>query len=45
VENCGGRILSPGIVSLEQRQAEALGFAQALQIRDPDGHQLQLVCS
>ena len=41
----GGRLVSPGIVSLEQSQAEALGFAQALQIRDPDGHQLQLVCS
>lgn len=45
VETYGGSLVSPGIVTLEATQAKALGFGQALQIRDPDGHQLQLVCS
>ena len=45
VEAYGGSLVSPGIVNLDAIQAKALGFAQALQIRDPDGHQLQLVCS
>ena len=45
VETYGGSLVSPGIMNLDEMQAKALGFAQALQIRDPDGHQLQLVCS
>jgi len=45
VETYGGSLVSPGIVTLEGAQAKALGFGQALQIRDPDGHQLQLVSS
>jgi len=45
LETYGGSLISPGIVTLDPQQAEVLGFAQALQIRDPDGHQLQLVCS
>ena len=45
VERYGGSLISAGIINLTENQASSLGFAQALQIRDPDGHQLQLVCS
>ncbi|MFM1901084.1 MAG: hypothetical protein RLZZ216_1660 [Cyanobacteriota bacterium] len=45
LENVGGSLVSPGVIELDNEQATALGFRQALQIRDPDGHQLQLVCS
>lgn len=45
LESYGGSWVSPGIVDLSGEQATALGFSQALQIRDPDGHQLQIVCS
>ena len=43
VEAFGGRRLSPGVVTLPDGQAEALGFRAGLQIADPDGHRLQLV--
>jgi catechol 2,3-dioxygenase-like lactoylglutathione lyase family enzyme len=43
LEAFGGSRVSPGIVELNLEQAEVLGFGRALQIRDPDGHQLQLV--
>jgi catechol 2,3-dioxygenase-like lactoylglutathione lyase family enzyme len=45
LESYGGSWVSPGIVDLSGEQATALGFSRALQIRDPDGHQLQIVCS
>lgn len=45
LEHLGGSWVSPGIVDLSGEQATALGFNRALQIRDPDGHQLQIVCS
>ena len=45
LERFGGSCASPGIVELSSDQDSALGFSRALQIRDPDGHQLQLVCS
>lgn len=45
LERYGGSQVSPQIMVLEPREAEQLGFSRALQIRDPDGHQLQLVCS
>jgi catechol 2,3-dioxygenase-like lactoylglutathione lyase family enzyme len=45
LESYGGSWVSPGIVDLSGAQATALGFSRALQIRDPDGHQLQIVCS
>ena len=45
LESTGGSWVSPGIVDLSGAQATALGFSRALQIRDPDGHQLQIVCS
>ncbi|MFM7550227.1 MAG: VOC family protein [Cyanobacteriota bacterium] len=38
----GGRVLSGGIVELGD-QAELLGGHRALQLADPDGHQLQLM--
>ena len=43
LESHGGSRVSPGIVQLEPAQAELLGFGRGLQVRDPDGHQLQLV--
>ncbi len=43
LESHGGSKVSPGIVELEPAQAELLGFSRGLQVRDPDGHQLQLV--
>ncbi len=45
LESYGGSMVSQGVVHLTNEQAATLGFSQALQIRDPDGHQLQLVCS
>ena len=45
LETFGGSLVSRGIVELPHHQSEALGFRRALQIRDPDGHHLQLVCS
>lgn len=42
VEIYGGTRLA-GPLTLTDKQAELLGFHQALQIRDPDGHALQLV--
>jgi hypothetical protein len=43
LESYGGSRVSPGIVELDPGQAELLGFSRGLQVRDPDGHQLQLV--
>jgi len=45
LESYGGSWVSPGSVELSGEQATALGFSRALQIRDTDGHQLQIVCS
>jgi len=45
VARYGGKSVSGGVVQLNQREAEWVGGERALQIRDPDGHQLQLVCS
>jgi catechol 2,3-dioxygenase-like lactoylglutathione lyase family enzyme len=45
LESYGGSWVSPGSVELSGEQATAIGFSRALQIRDPDGHQLQIVCS
>ena len=45
LESYGGTWVSPGIVDLSGEQATALGFRRALQMRDPDGHHLQIVCS
>lgn len=45
LESYGGTWVSPGIVDLSGEQAKALGFRRALQMRDPDGHHLQIVCS
>ena len=45
LEHYGGRRVSREIVTLSADQAAVLGFNRALQVRDPDGHQLQLVCS
>ena len=42
VEAFGGRLISPGIVELGE-QAEWIGATRALQLADPDGHQLQLL--
>jgi predicted enzyme related to lactoylglutathione lyase len=41
-ERFGGRLISPGIVELGD-QAGLIGAARALQLADPDGHQLQLL--
>jgi catechol 2,3-dioxygenase-like lactoylglutathione lyase family enzyme len=41
-EAFGGRLISPGIVDLED-QAGLIGATRALQLADPDGHQLQLL--
>lgn len=41
-EPFGGRLISPGIVELGD-QAELFGATRALQLADPDGHQLQLL--
>jgi hypothetical protein len=43
VEQYGGRLLSPGVVTLSSQEAESLGFQAGLQVSDPDGHRLQLV--
>jgi len=40
-EALGGRLISPGIVELKD-QAAFIGATRALQLADPDGHQLQL---
>jgi len=45
LESYGGSWVSPGIVELSGDQAAAVGFSRALQVRDPDCHQLQIVCS
>jgi catechol 2,3-dioxygenase-like lactoylglutathione lyase family enzyme len=42
VEAFGGRLISPGIVGLGD-QARWIGATRALQLADPDGHQLQLL--
>jgi catechol 2,3-dioxygenase-like lactoylglutathione lyase family enzyme len=39
----GGSASRPDPLSLEPQSAQVLGFRQALQVRDPDGHILQLV--
>ncbi len=41
-EAFGGRLISPGIVELKD-QAAFIGATRALQLADPDGHQLQLL--
>ena len=41
-EAFGGRLISPGIVELAD-QADFIGATRALQLADPDGHQLQLL--
>ena len=41
-ESFGGRLISPGIVELGD-QAGWIGATRALQLADPDGHQLQLL--
>lgn len=43
VETYGGRLLSPGVVTLSAAEAQELGFQSGLQVCDPDGHRLQLV--
>ncbi len=43
LEPHGGRLLSPGVVTLSAPEARALGFRAGLQVSDPDGHRLQLV--
>jgi uncharacterized protein GlcG (DUF336 family)/catechol 2,3-dioxygenase-like lactoylglutathione lyase family enzyme len=43
VEQHGGRLVSPGVVTLPDPEARALGFQAGLQVSDPDGHRLQLV--
>jgi catechol 2,3-dioxygenase-like lactoylglutathione lyase family enzyme len=48
VAKAGGRAVRPGAAGLEPLEleletAQALGFRRALQVRDPDGHALQLV--
>ncbi|MFM7266750.1 MAG: VOC family protein, partial [Cyanobium sp.] len=43
LEAAGGRSIGSGPVTLEPALRSALGFARALQVRDPDGHALQLV--
>lgn len=42
VQDCGGRLMSPGIVELAE-QAPLIGARRALQVADPDGHRLQLL--
>jgi len=42
VQDCGGRLISPGIVELAE-QAPLIGARRALQVADPDGHRLQLL--
>ncbi|MEB3255220.1 MAG: VOC family protein [Synechococcaceae cyanobacterium] len=39
----GGRAISGGPMALEPALRSTLGFGRALQVRDPDGHVLQLV--
>ncbi|UPM50101.1 VOC family protein [Synechococcus sp. A10-1-5-1] len=43
LEAFGGSLVSGGIHTLSSDQASVLGFRRGLQVRDPDGHQLQLV--
>jgi len=43
VEDYGGRLISPSVVTLPPEAAAVLGFRAGLQIADPDGHRLQLV--
>jgi hypothetical protein len=43
VEQYGGRLLSPGVVTLAAAEVRELGFTAGLQLGDPDGHRLQLV--
>ena len=43
VKAFGGSLVSRGIQHLSSDQASVLGFQRGLQVRDPDGHQLQLV--
>jgi uncharacterized protein GlcG (DUF336 family)/catechol 2,3-dioxygenase-like lactoylglutathione lyase family enzyme len=43
VERHGGRLLSPGVITLAPPAAARLGFSAGLQLADPDGHRLQLV--
>ena len=43
LEAAGGVAISPGPLTLDPHSAERLGFRRALQVRDPDGHALQLV--
>jgi catechol 2,3-dioxygenase-like lactoylglutathione lyase family enzyme len=43
LESYCGSFVNPQVVDLTAGEAGALGFSKALQIRDPDGHQLQLV--
>lgn len=43
VDAAGGSCVSDGVLDLEPDQATRLGFRRALQVRDPDGHQLQLI--
>jgi catechol 2,3-dioxygenase-like lactoylglutathione lyase family enzyme len=42
VRDCGGRLISPGIMELAE-QAPLIGARRALQVADPDGHRLQLL--
>jgi uncharacterized protein GlcG (DUF336 family)/catechol 2,3-dioxygenase-like lactoylglutathione lyase family enzyme len=43
LETYGGRLISPGVVTLSAAEAQELGFRAGLQVSDPDGHCLQLV--
>jgi uncharacterized protein GlcG (DUF336 family)/catechol 2,3-dioxygenase-like lactoylglutathione lyase family enzyme len=43
LEQEGGRLLSPGVVTFSHQEARDLGFRAGLQVNDPDGHRLQLV--
>jgi uncharacterized protein GlcG (DUF336 family)/catechol 2,3-dioxygenase-like lactoylglutathione lyase family enzyme len=43
LEEEGGRLLSPGVVTFSHQEARDLGFRAGLQVNDPDGHRLQLV--
>ena len=43
LESFGGSHVSNGVQTLNSEQAALLGFQRGLQVRDPDGHQLQLI--
>ena len=43
LEESGGQLVSAGVVNLSAAEARDLGFQAGLQVRDPDGHRLQLV--